>query len=305
MGCRSRPQQMEELPPPTTRPVEVINRPAIDLARGGAGFPLDVTTPPATIDELIASLTNAYVARLEADPKIDIQATGTTIGQLQRLEIDLTGSTVRGNFTPKESPKTASPARPFMRVEQLVYRADPLKYATYDASMTLRASNARLALLPGVDKQLSLALYDCREGSAQISVDLAHLEKGLAAAARLRGGRAMKLNSVELRLRSESSRNLEAEMTVHAQVLLVPTSFRLIGRADVDSNFNVHFTSLTAEGNDPSGAMIAAFVQGKLNQLNNKAAPLLKLPGDKIRITDLNIRLDQRLTVDVMFAGTQ
>jgi len=304
-GCRSRSQNMDDLPPPTTRPVEVIQKPAIDLARGGAGFPLDVVTAPTTIEQLVDALTRSYQARLEADPMIGVLAVGNTIGELKSLEIDITGSTVKSSFTPTGPAKSVPAARPFMRVGQLTYRADPLKYATYDASMTLQATNARLALLPAADKKLSLVLYDCREGSARISVALDHLEKGLTAAMRIRGGMALKLRSVEMRMRSASAHNLEADFTVHAHMLMVPTTFRLVGRADVDSNFNIHFTSLAAEGNDPSGAVIAAFIQGKLDKLNNKAAPLLKLPGDKIHITDLSLKLDDRLTVEVKFAGTQ
>jgi hypothetical protein len=192
-----------------------------------------------------------------------------------------------------------------MRVDELVYRADPLKYANYDASMTLVASNARLAVMPAQKGKLSLALYDCRQGRARISVGVEDLERGLTAAARVRKVAGLKINQIDLRLKSISAHNLEAEVTVHANLLLVPTSFKLLGRADVDDDFNIHFTSLTAQGNDPTGAIIASVLQGKLDKLNNKAAPLLRLPGDKIKVTDLRITLDQRLTVELAFAGTQ
>jgi hypothetical protein len=298
---------MEDLPPPTTQPVEILQRPAIDLARGGAGFPLDSKLPPASIEQLRDQLAAAYLARLEDEPSINVTAQGSTLQQLDLLEIDLTGSRVKGTFAPKppEEHRKRITATPFMRVSTLRYLADPLKYQGYDASMTLEATNARLAILPDPAGNLSLALYDCREGTARISMELDDLERGLAAAVRMRGGFATQIRSIEIRLRSDSIRNLEAELTINASVLAVPTAFRLVGRADVDSNFNVHFTSLTAQGNDPSGAVIAAFVQAKLDKLNNKAAPLLKLPGDKIRVTDLKITLDHRLTVDLQFAGSK
>ncbi len=303
-GCRTRAKRLDDLPPPTTRAIEVLQKPAIDLARGGAGFPLDTEKPPATIEELESMLSKAYAARLEADPNIKITADGEKLTDLQRLTIDITGSTVRTTFTPKSQPKTAS-ATPFLRVAHLQYLANPLKYQNYDASMTLQATEARLALLPDEDKKLSLALYDCREGSARISIGITDLEQGITAAAKLRGGVAMRIKSIEARMRSQSPRNLEAEVTVNANLLLIPTRFRMVGRADVDTEFNIHFTSLAAEGDDPSGAVIAALIQGKLDKLNNKAAPLLKMPGDKIRVTDLKITLDQRLTVEVQFTGTQ
>ena len=306
-GCRSRPKSMEDLPPPATRPVEILQKPAIDLARGGAGFPLDSTTRPASIEQLRQLLTAAYIARLEESPSVRITAIGQTLSQLDLLEIDLTGSRVKGTFAPKppDDPRTKITATPFTEVATLRYLADPLKYRGYDASLTLEATDARLALIPDPEGKLTLALYDCHAGKARISMELDDLERGLAAAARLRGGFATQIKSIQIRLVSESTRNLEAELTIHASVLALPTTFRLIGRADVDNNFNVHFTSLTAAGNDPSGAVIAAFVQANLDKINNKAAPLLKLPGDKIRVSDLKITLDRRLTVDIGFAGSR
>lgn len=306
-GCRSRPTAMGDLPAPTTQPVEILQKPAVDLARGGAGFPLDSVTPPASIAQLRQQLTAAYLARLEDSPSVKVVAHGVSLSQLDLLEIDLTGSRVKGTIAPKpqDDPRAKITATPFMEVATLRYLADPLKYRGYDASMTLEAADARLALMPDPAGRLTLALYDCRQGKARISMELDDLERGLAAAVRMRGGFATQIKSIRIRLLSESTRTLEAELTIHASVLAVPTTLRLIGRADVDNNFNVHFTSLAAAGNDPSGAVIAAFVQAKLDRINNKAAPLLKLPGDKIRVTDLNITLDRRLTVDISFAGSR
>lgn len=306
-GCRSRPRALEDLPPPTTRPVEVLQKPALDLARGGAGFPLDSKTAPTTIDELHSRLTAAYLARLEGEPTVRIRAQGQTISRLDLLEIDLTGNRVKGTIAPQshDDRRARITATPFMQVDALRYVADPLKYRGYDASMTLEAFDARLALVPSPEGDLTLALYDCSRGTARISMELDDLERGLAAAVRLRGGFAAQIRSIEMRLSSESTRTLEAEITINVRLLALPATFRLIGRADVDNNFNVHFTSLTAAGNDPTGAVIAAYVQTKLDKINNKAAPLLKLPGDKIRVTDLKITLDRRLTVDLSFAGTR
>jgi hypothetical protein len=308
IGCRSNVREARDIAPPTTRAVTVFEKPAINLAKGGGGFPLDVVDAPRTIVALQELLQAAYAARLEANPSIDIQADGRSLGQLDRLSIDITGSTVKTAYTPqgpggKDDGPTPEP-RPFMRVGKLSYIADPLKYANYAASMRLEATDARLALIPDQDKKLSLALYDCREGSARISVGIDDLEHGLIAGSRARG-LAFSVESVDIQLQNDTERDLFVQMDVKARVLLVPTSFRLIGRADVDDNFNIHFTGLSAQGFDPSGSLLAALLQGKLDKLNDRAAPLMRLPGDKIRVTDIRIRIDQRLTVDLKFAGTQ
>jgi len=310
-GCRFR-QKPQTLGPPSNRPVEILKKPAIDLARGGAGFPLDTSVVPANTNELVEALTRAYASRLEADPSIDIRAEGQSVRQLKLLQIDLTGSTVRGDYLPKDTVKEKTKDNEakthltsFMTADTLRYVADPLKYQTYSASLILEADQTELALVPTKDGKYTLALTDCRTGRATLRIDQADLRAGLVAGARLRKTIALAIEGVELNLQSQGEQSLAVDMVVRARVLMLPAVFRLNGRADVDSNFNVHFTHLSAAGADPSGAIVAGAVQHSLNNLNNKAAPLLRLPGDKIKVTDLRITLDEALTIDMAFAGTK
>jgi hypothetical protein len=304
-GCRSnRAAPPVQRPPTTTGPVQVINKPAIDLSRGGASFPLDTTTAPQTIDELVAALTNAYTNRLEDGKHVKIAARGESVHDLDTLDIDLTNSAVKASFAPKEQPKSVR-AMPFMNVGHLRYVADPLKYQHYAASMVLQAENAELALVPGEDQKLGLSLVDCSRGSAHIHIDVDDLRESITAGAKLKGTKAFAIEGIELSLRSDFPRSIEAELLVKSRVLLIPAKFKLTGRADVDADFNVRFSNLNAQGQDPSGALIAGVVQGKLDKLNNKAAPLLKLPGDRIRVTDLKLTVDQSITIDVKVAGSR
>ncbi|MBC7783952.1 MAG: hypothetical protein H7144_08930 [Burkholderiales bacterium] len=301
-GCRSAPRSMPATTAPTAPPVEVMRRPAIDLTRGGAGFPLDLTLPPKSLDELTTGLERAYAARLEGTQNIRITADGDSVTDLRSLEIDLTNSSVRPNYTPLSQVENAKYAQ-FMHVKKLRYVADPLKYQNYAASMVLEANDADLALTASDDKKLALALTNCSTGSARLTIDLRDLESGLAAGSRLRSTMAFGIDSIGLQLRSSTKQTLEAVLTINARVLMLPARFRLTGRADIDDQFRVHFTNLNAEGDDPAGAMVAAVVQGKLDKLNNRAAPLLKLPGDRIHIDDLQFMLDSNLRINIQFSG--
>lgn len=303
VGCRAGNRPLPVTAPPTTRPVEVLKKAAVDLTKGGAGFPLQSQHAPQSVEELVGALRGAYVSRLESADTVRVNAEGSTVRHLRSLSIDLSDGAVAGSFVPKSTSDQAK-ATPFLHVDRLSYVADPLRYQTYAASLVLQAEDARMALVRGADKNLTLAMYDCREGRATLAIGLEDLERGLAAGARLRGSLAFAIHSVQVRMRSQSPHALEAELTVNTRVLMVPARFRLTGREDVDENFNIHFTHLKAQGDDPGGAVLAGVVQGKLDLLNNKAAPLLKLPGDRIRVTDLRLTLDSRLTVDVKFAGS-
>jgi hypothetical protein len=299
-GCRTN----KPAAAPTTRPVELLQKPAIDLSRSGAGFPIHLNTPPADAAALIDGLQRAYASRLEDNPNIRITTQGEQFTALQSIEIDLTGSTVRGDYTPKP-PLQNTALTPFINTRILRYIAAPLRYQTYAASMMLEAQDAELSLSPAQDNQQLLSLTDCSRGSVRLTIGRHDLEAGLTAGARLRRSIALSLESVKLSLQSESDRSLQADLLVRSRVVLVPATFRLTGRVDVDDQFNVHFKNLSARGRDPSGAVLAGVIQARLDKLNNKAAPLLRLPGDKIRVTGLNITLDDALSIHMQFQGTR
>lgn len=307
-GCRSNAAEIaartppEPIAAPTTRPVAVLSKPAIDLTRGGAGFPLDLKHPPATTDELVNALTRAYTDRLEKNPVIDILAEGESVSELDELKIDLSGSTVKHSFAPQGSPREYK-GTPFLNVARMSYIANPLHYFNYSASLILDATNAEMSLFAGADGKLSLMMTDCHEGSAKLRVELDDLHQGILAGAKVRKSAAFSISNVQLRLTSRDTHSLEADVIVQAAVLMLPATFRMTGRVDIDDDFNVYFTHLSATGIDASGSLVAGLLQGKLDKLNNKAAPLMRLPGNRVRVTDLKLSLDDALTVDVRFAG--
>jgi hypothetical protein len=306
IGCRSPGRSVETLAPPTTRPVEVLQKPVLDLTRSGVGFPLDTDLLPSSVSELKSLLQEAYKTRLGTDASVNVVVQGSEVHDLDRLEIDLSGQRINGSWLsrPPEDNRNKVSGMSFARVSELSYIADPLIYTGYSASMILQATDARLALIPGPQRNLSLVMYDCASGRAQIRIGLDDLEQGLVAWLRARGGWGAQVRSIGIRLNSESPYNLSGDLRVELMILGLPAAFQLVGRVDVDAGSNLHFTGLNAWGQNPAGTLVAAFVQTRLDRLNNKAAPFFKLPGDRVRVTDLILRLDQDLTIDVSFRGT-
>ena len=294
--------------PPVKQPL--LARPAIDLSHGGGGFPVDADKPPATSRDLLLAVYNAYKLRLEAPANIRIagdtvQGMTGPFAPLKRLDIDLTGSTVRGDYVPKDGLK--KDARPIgtLLVHDLRYAADPLKYQHYSAGMRMTARDAELEMSPTNDGKLALSLTDCHDGHAKLVVALDSLRQSLQEGVKIKRSLAFMIDSVALNLTSDNPRSIAADLLVRSRVLLVPATFRLTGRADIDPEFNVHFSKLDATGLDPTGKVIAGLVQSRLDKVNNRAAQLLKLPGDKIKVSDFEIHLDKSLSVDVSFKGTK
>ena len=300
-GCKA------NKPPPKQ---EMLKKPAIDLSHGGGGFPVEATTRPTNSNDLIMAIYQAYVLRLQKPANIRINAQtvpGKTgpLSPLTLLDINLTGSTVRGDYVPKDGLKKDTQPIGTLQVRELSYVADPLKYQNYTAGMRMTVSDAELMLAPTNDGKMNLTLVDCHAGNAHVQVDLDSLRNSLQEGVQIKRTLAFMIDKIDLNFASENPRNISVQATVHSRVLLVPATFTISGRADIDDVFNVHFSNLNASGLDPTGKVVAGLVQTRLDKANGRAAPLMKLPGDKIRVTDFEIHLDHKLAVDVAFRGTK
>ncbi|HEX8324467.1 MAG TPA: hypothetical protein VF595_11205 [Tepidisphaeraceae bacterium] len=301
-GCKSRPRATAAATQPSP-PVELLKRPAIDLTRGGAGFPLETKSVPSAPAAVAAALKAGYALRLESPDKVRIDiAPGPADGAFARMVIDISGSAVRQDYVPKQQPKQIEPVA-FLRAGLLNYVAEPLRYRHFTAGMRLDANEAKLGVLPAADGTFGLSLVDCATAHASLSLSMDGLKQSLAKGVQSKQSLAFMVENVDLDLTSDNPRSLEADVLVRARLLLLPAHFRITGRADITDAFNVHFTKLNAAGLNATGKIVAGVVQSRLDKLNNKAAPLLKLPGDRIRLTDVAINVGEALTIDADLIG--
>jgi hypothetical protein len=307
-GCQSRPSAARSAAMQT--PIGYIKRPAIDLSHGGAGFPVKSpakgSAVPANPADLAAQVKAAYADRLVNGGTVVVTAEGDSPRRLDRLAIDLTGSTVKSELMNRTASPVPGGTPSKLHVRRLEYVADPLKYESFTAGITLEIDSADLAILPQTDGNHTLALYDCARGRARLHISESDLASGLLAVAKakFKNNLTFGITGIDVRLQSDRSNTLAADVDVHARLLFVPATIRLHGRVATAGN-NVLFTELEARGGDPGGAIAAGFVQEKLDSFNRKIARLLKLPGDKVHVTELAFRVQERLTIDVKFAGTK
>lgn len=299
-GCRARPKA----PVPVAKQTELLPKPAIDLSHGIAGFPLETKQIPRQAVDFAKALQQGYAQRLVSpDPiKINIH-TGAKADEYKRIAVDISGSQVKPDYVPKPPPKDTK-AIGYITADTLKYSADPLKYQHFAAGMRFEAKRAKLGILPAGDGTFGLSLVDCLEAHANVTLSMAGMRETLAKGVQAKQSVAFMVDKIDLDLASDNPRSLEADVLVSARVLLIPAQFRITGRLDIDDAFNVHFSKLNAAGLDPTGKVVAGVVQSKLDKVNNRAARLLKMPDDKVKISELVMKLGESLTIDVDLVGT-
>ena len=83
--------------------------------------------------------------------------------------------------------------------------------------------------------------------------------------------------------------------------LLVPTAITLSGRIDIDENFNAKLSHLSCTGTEAGGPVLASFINNALKKYDGKVMPLAAFPGDKLKMRDLRIAVDDALHIDAEF----
>jgi hypothetical protein len=300
-GCRARPKA----PVPVAKQNELLAKPAIDLSHGIAGFPLETKQIPQKTVDFAFALHRGYAERLVSPRLIKLNVeSGERANDFRHIFVDISGSQVKPDYVPKPPPKDTK-AIGYIEAASLQYAADPLKYQNFAAGMRFAAKRAKLGILPAGDGTFGLSLVDCKEAHANLTLSLAGLRETLAKGVQAKQSVAFMVDKVDLDLASDNPRSLQADVLVYCRLFLFPARFHLTGRLDIDDAFNVHFSRLNAAGLDPTGKVVAGIVQTRLDKMNNRAARLLKMPDDRVRITELTMKLTENLTIDVDLAGSQ
>jgi pyrimidine operon attenuation protein/uracil phosphoribosyltransferase len=83
--------------------------------------------------------------------------------------------------------------------------------------------------------------------------------------------------------------------------LLVPTAITLTGRIDIDEHFNAKLSHLSCVGIEAGGPLLASLINTVLKKYDGKTMPLAAFPGDKLKMRDLHITVDDALRIDAQF----
>lgn len=290
--------------PSVAKPV-VGTRPLIDFARGAGGFPLSEDALPDSRDELVASLTDEYQARVTIEPDVaPVVATGSDYPNLETLVVDLSGGKIKSAYRPSTFKAVGRLQRRVLHVDDLFYTATPLQYVDGRTNLRIIAHDVTLGLLHGRAEQAALVMTDAKDGVVHFEVPLEDLRSMFKVSAKTGGSRAgYSVSDVQMKLMSDDSRSLTCELRVRGIWVLLPTAFKLTGRIDIDDQFNAHLSNITCKGEDVGGALLAGFIDNALKKYDGRVMPLASFPGGRIKIRDVKISVDDSLRIYAAFGS--
>ncbi|MGH7178281.1 MAG: hypothetical protein ACREJC_12950 [Tepidisphaeraceae bacterium] len=299
LGC----QPSRRAPAPNAAPM-VMRRPLIDFARGAGGFPLADNTMPESAQQLVRSLTRGYSRRVKFREGVaPVIICADQFPSLESLFVDLSGAEILPDYRPTLLPKGTVPGAEIF-VAELEYVATPLRYDEGRTDLRIVARDAKLALLNGGGEGSVLVMTEASGGSADFQVAVSDLRTMFLASMRTAGARfGYMVTGLNLTIDSPNPRSLSCAIDVSGWWLLLPTSFRLSGRLDVDEQFMGHLSGVSCKGTDVGGALAAGFIDASLGKYDGKIMPVARFAGGKIRLRDLSIRVDDSVRIHARFGS--
>jgi len=288
-------------PPPTERKP---GPPVLDARKGWGSLPLKGAAAPTGIADLEAQLRGAYEERLElaegADPLgRTVRVRGAALDDLESIEVDASGASVRPDFVPKPVGARAKPELS-IRVARLDYRADPLLLDGARVRLFLSADGADLSLERAPDGRASLVLLGARSGRASFEVEdpRAFLEHSMRRRGRLFGA---SVKGVDLDLASAHPGHLAWRAAIEGRWLFLPVHLRFEGRMEVDAQQRALFDDLLVDGDDLGGDLATAFLGRRIRKLSEGIHPLLLFRDRSTVVTGFRCDLSRGLRMEVEF----
>jgi hypothetical protein len=290
-------------PTPAAQPL-AISKPLIDFGHGAGGFSLLGKTLPHSSDVLARELTAAYAQRVDlptSRPVVVVK--GDKYPHLDRLDIDLTGARLKPDYKPTETKSSAKP-QPALTVGELSYVARPLYYQQGQTNLSFSAKDVQLALLQSRKDRAVLVMTEAHDGLVDFSISQDDVQRVVLSSAKENASKAaFFITGLTTHLSSDGPHSISIDLDVDGWWLLVPTTIHFTGRCDVDDAFNAHLSHLSCSGSNVGGPLLAAIVNGAIKKYEGKVQPLAAFPGQKIRIRNLDIHLDDDLRVKIAFGS--
>lgn len=264
-------------------------------------FPLFTKSLPATA-EALQSLLNDSLRQLLVVTRDPVTIRDAAYPHLKELNVSLDGAQLRRNPPPIPSP--SGNATPALEVDLLSVKASALSLGPASIDLSLSARAVHLSQGRDAKDEIILSIEDAADGAVEISASQSGLEALIAEVAKTEAGKhGVTIDSVQLTLRSKSSRSLAVEVRLRAKKLFLGASIRITGQLDLDEELNARIFGLNCAGDGAIATMACGVLKPHLEKIDGREFPLMSLPLGKIRLRDVQLAVGDRLSVTAQFGS--
>jgi len=266
-------------------------------------FPLKTAIFPANASDLARRLNESLhdVLDLPNDP---VAVRELSYPHLASLNFSLDGARLRGPRRPV--PSFGGESTPALTVDSFTAKGSAMSVGPAAIDFSLEAQHLDLHGAHGPDGNLVLVLHKGDNGRIEVAASLSGLEALIADVAKTEAARhGVVIDNVQLSLRSNSPRSLAAEVRLRAKKIFLSTSLRIIGQLDLDEELNARISGLDCTGDGAIASVACGVLNPHLQKINGREFPLMSLPLGEVRLRDVRIAVDGKLTITAEFGSAQ
>jgi hypothetical protein len=266
-------------------------------------FPLRTNSLPPDANALRAALEESLTQIVKPALPEMVTVEDRNYPKLRAIRVSLDNATA-GDLPP---PRLAAPVgkiAPALQVEQFEVTGQPVRVQRAAVDLSCVAEDVHIGQARDDDGNLLLLLQKAMHGKIEVSLPVSDLE-GLvrSAAGAVAARQGIILEDMQLRVRAKTARSLAIETRVRARKLFLNTEVRIKGSVEIDEQLDAHLTGLECLGEGTLGTLACGFLGPRLERLNNRKYPLLALPFGEVKLRDIQIAVDQNLSVTAQFGS--
>ena len=264
-------------------------------------FPLATKTLPSTA-EALQRLLNQSVRELFMVTGDPVAVRVASYPKLSELNVSLDGAQLRGK--PASIPSLSGTPTPAFDVDSLNINASALSIGPAAIDLSLSATAVGLHQAKDFEGNLLLLLHNAAKGHLEISASPSDLEALIAEVATTEAAKhGVTIDSVQLNLRSKSSRSLAAEVRLRAKKLFLTASIKITGQLDLDEELNARISGLDCTGDGAIASVACGVLKPHLQKIDGREFPLMSLPLGEVRLRDVQLAIGDKLTVTAEFGS--
>jgi hypothetical protein len=256
-------------------------------------FPLAAKTFPESAEELKDAINNALAEFFD----LPSEGSGASVSgepeSIKSVKIDLDDAEVRAGRPPPKLKGTGKRS-PGPKVQKLDLSAQPIKYDQAKLFLKIAASGLEFEFDRDRKGRAMLVLTNAKSGKVDARISKSDIEAlATEAATRIAADQGIKVQEMDLKLRSLGPRSLAADVRIKAKKI-VSGVIQITGRLDIDDELTATLSDLECRGEGLVGSAVSGVVQSKLELYNGKTIPLMAFSLGDVALRDIKLDLARK-----------